>query len=111
MAFCDSDWASDLDDRRSTSRNCIILGSNPITWSSKKQDTVSRSSTKAENRSLATVITDVMWLQSLLSELKVKQRQIPIIHCDNLGTVLLSANPILHARTKHMGIDVNVFGE
>jgi len=58
-AFADADWGSDTDDRKSTTRFCIYLGSNLITWSSKKQHVVSRSSTKAESRSIAAVATDV----------------------------------------------------
>ena len=104
--FCDADWGNDLDDRRSTTGWCVYLGNNLITWESKKQPTVSRSSAEAEYRSLAGVVAELSWIKSLLSELRVHQPRAPIVWCDNLNTVLLSANPVLHARTKHVELDL-----
>lgn len=106
VAFCDADWASDPDDRRSTSGFCVYLGSNIVSWSSRKQHTVSRSSTEAEYRSLANVVAEITWLVSLLNELRVKLHGKPVVWCDNLSTVQLAANPVLHARTKHVELDL-----
>ncbi|XP_062118816.1 uncharacterized mitochondrial protein AtMg00810-like [Humulus lupulus] len=77
--FYDVDWASNPDDRRSTSRFCVYLGSNLVSWSSKKQRTVSRSSTEAEYRSLANVTAEITWIQSLLAELHLPSSQPPIV--------------------------------
>uniref|UniRef100_A0A803QG52 Reverse transcriptase Ty1/copia-type domain-containing protein n=1 Tax=Cannabis sativa TaxID=3483 RepID=A0A803QG52_CANSA len=91
-SFCDADWASDPDDRRSTLGLCVYLGSNIVSWSSKKQRTVSRSSTEAESPSLAQTTTEDIWVQALLSEIGVKIPKPPTIWCDNQSTVLMAAN-------------------
>lgn len=106
-AMCDADWAADPTDRRSTSGFCVYYGSNLISWTSKKQAVVSRSSTEAEYRALALVVAEISWLKSLISELHLPQpTSPPIVYCDNLSTVLLSANPILHSRMKHLELDL-----
>nr|KYP63507.1 hypothetical protein KK1_018084 [Cajanus cajan] len=79
MAYCDSDWASDQDDMRSTSGNCVYLGSNIVSWMAKKQRVVSRSSTEAKFRSLASLVTKIQYIQNLLSELHIKSSQPPLI--------------------------------
>nr|KYP44096.1 hypothetical protein KK1_034411 [Cajanus cajan] len=104
--FCDSDWGNDKDDRKSTSGYCVYLGSNLISWSSRKQKSVSRSTTEAEYRSIADVAADIIWIQSLLSELRVP-KSLPRIYCDNLSAVLITANPVLHSKTKHFELDLH----
>ncbi|XP_019077636.2 secreted RxLR effector protein 161-like [Vitis vinifera] len=79
VGFCDVDWGSDVDDRRSTSGHCVFLGKNLVSWSSKKQHTISRSSTKAEYRSLASLTSEMLWLQSFLFELQTKMTMVPVI--------------------------------
>jgi histone deacetylase 1/2 len=110
-AFSDADWAGCIDDRRSTGGFAIFLGPNLVSWSAKKQPTVSRSSTEAEYKSLANATAEVIWVETLLKELGIKVKEIPCLWCDNMGATYLTANPIFHARTKHIEIDFHFVRE
>nr|KYP76336.1 Copia protein [Cajanus cajan] len=105
MAFLDSDWHSDLDDQKSTTKYCVYFGNNLVSWSSRKQRVVSRSSTEVEYQGLATVTTEIVWVKSLLSELQVNIAALTIYY-DNLGAVMLAANLIMHSQTKHFELDL-----
>ncbi|XP_019157590.1 PREDICTED: uncharacterized protein LOC109154206 [Ipomoea nil] len=104
-AYSDSDWAGCSIDRKSTSGHVVFLGSNLISWLSRKQGIVARSSTEAEYKALANFAAKVTWVVSLLRELGLHTGQPSNLWCDNLGATYLCAKPVFHARTKHVEID------
>ncbi|XP_071683221.1 uncharacterized mitochondrial protein AtMg00810-like [Lolium perenne] len=93
VAYSDADWAGFPDTRRSTSGYCVYLGSSLVSWSSKRQPTVSRSSAEAEYRAVANAVAECTWLRQLLSELSCPVDKATVVFCDNVSAVYLSANP------------------
>ncbi|XP_028062619.1 uncharacterized protein LOC114265948 [Camellia sinensis] len=110
-SFSDSNWAGDALDHRSSSGYCVYLGSNLISWSAKKQPTVSRSLTEAEYRSLAHTTAEFTWLTMLLRELQLHSPIPPILWCDNLSAIALASNPVFHTRSKHIEVDCHFIRE
>jgi len=111
LCYSDSDWAGCKDTRRSTGGFCTFLGSNIISWSAKRHDTVSKSSTEAEYRTMSLAASEVAWLQNLLKTMGLEQKRTPLLLCDNLSAVLLSVNPSFHSRTKHFALDYHYVRE
>ena len=108
QAYSDSDWAGDTDDYVSTNSYIIYLGQHPVSWSSRKQNGVPRSSTEAEYRAVANATSEVNRICSFLSELGVSLPSAPIIFCDNVGATFLCANPVFHSRMKHIAFDYHI---
>ena len=82
----------------------VYLESNLISWSARKQPTVSRSSTKAEYKAIANAAAEIMWVQILLTEIGISSPAQAKLWCDNLGAKYLATNPVLHGRTKHVEV-------
>ncbi|KAH9687889.1 Integrase catalytic domain-containing protein [Citrus sinensis] len=104
-----ADWGSDPDDRRSTSGYCIYLGDNLISWSSKKQTVVSKSSAESEYRAMALASAEITWICSLLKELGVRLNCTPMLLTDSTSAAAIATNPVLHSKTKHIEINIHFF--
>jgi len=82
-----------------------------VSWSARKQSTVSRSSTESEYKAVADATAEVMWIQTLLRELNINSPKAAKLWCDNIGAKYLSANPVFHARTKYIEVDYHFVRE
>jgi hypothetical protein len=100
--YSDSDWVGDPDDRKSTTSYAFSIGSGVVSWSSKKQPTISLSSTEAEYKALCSATCEAIWLRRILEDVGQKQEGPTSIKCDNQSTIKLASNPIYHARSKHI---------
>ncbi|GJZ35186.1 ribonuclease H-like domain-containing protein, partial [Tanacetum coccineum] len=107
ITYSDADWAGYPATRRSTSGYCVFLGDNLLTWSFKHQDTLSRSSAKAEYRGIANVVAEISWIRNLLHELHNLLFTATLAYCDNVSAIYMSANPVQHQCTKHIEIDIH----
>jgi hypothetical protein len=103
QGFCDSDWAQDMNDRRSQVGYVYELAQGSIFWSSNKQKSVALSSTEAEYMALCECVKQAKWVKTMLKELGFNLDHVPIV-CDNQGSIFLSSNPVTEKRSKHIDI-------
>ncbi|KAL0301884.1 UNVERIFIED_CONTAM: Retrovirus-related Pol polyprotein from transposon RE2 [Sesamum radiatum] len=107
-AFSDAAWASCLDSRRFIMGFCIFLGSSIISWKTKKQAAVSRSSAEAEYRSMVSTVSELLWISYLLRDFQLSIQQPIPFWCDNKAALHITANPLFHERTQHLDIDCHL---
>ena len=100
--YCDSDWAGDLDDRKSTTGFVFFFGDTAFTWNSRKQPVVTLSTCEAEYVAATSCVCHVIWLRNLLKAIGLMQEQPTEINVDNKSTIALSKNPVFHDRSKHI---------
>ncbi|GAV78044.1 LOW QUALITY PROTEIN: hypothetical protein CFOL_v3_21512 [Cephalotus follicularis] len=105
------DWVGSKQDRRSTSGYCTLMSGNLVTWRSKMQTIVSRSTAEAEYRTMALGIWELQWLRMLLSNISLPISGPFMLHCDNQSTMHITNNPVFYERTEHIEVDGHFIGE
>jgi hypothetical protein len=103
--FTDADWAGSPSNRWSTIGYCTLLGSNLVTWNSKKQTMVARSSAKAEYKTMAHAISELTWLQHFLQEIEFSAPTPIPLFCDNQVALHIASSLVFHERSKHIEVD------
>jgi hypothetical protein len=104
LGYNDSDLAADIDGRRSTTGVLFFLGNNPVTWLSRKQMAVAKSSCEAEYMASVAAAAQAIWLCHLLEKMTGISVPRPIIRMDNTTAIALAKNHILHDRSKHIDV-------
>ncbi|XP_020530431.1 uncharacterized protein LOC110008268 [Amborella trichopoda] len=104
-AYADADWAGDPNTCRSTIGYCVFLGSSLISWKTKKQDIVSKSSSKDEYRATSSVDSEIVWIHALFNEFGISISNPTPLYADNQSAIKIACNPIFHKRTKHINLD------
>ena len=103
VAYSDADWAGNVDDMRSTSGSCYYLGNNLISWSSKKQNSITLSTAEPEYVAASSCCAQLMWMKQMLEDMNIELGKLTI-YCDNTSTINISKNPVQHSKTKHIKI-------
>ncbi|KAH9763832.1 retrovirus-related pol polyprotein from transposon RE1 [Citrus sinensis] len=103
--YTDADWVGSVSDRRSTSGYFTFVGGNLVTWRSKKQHVVARSSAEAEYQGMALGICEGLWISFILNDLGYSSQQPIQLYCDNKAARDIAHNPVQHDRTKHVEVD------
>uniref|UniRef100_A0A5B7BY08 Uncharacterized protein n=1 Tax=Davidia involucrata TaxID=16924 RepID=A0A5B7BY08_DAVIN len=109
--FTEANYAGSKIDRRSTSGFCTFYGNHLVSWKSKKQVVVSRSSVETEYQPMAQGICELLWLRSILGELGFVEKSSSMLFCDNKSAIMLASNSMLHERSKHIKVDIHFIRE
>ena len=108
--YVDSDFAGDLDKRKSTTGYVFTLAGGAVSWLSKLQTVVALSTTEAEYMAATQACKEAVWIQRLMEELSHKQER-TTLYCDNQSALHIARNPAFHSKTKHIGIQYHFVRE
>jgi hypothetical protein len=111
ISYTDANWAGFIDDRRSTSGATFYLDECLLSWLSKKQSSVSLSTTEAEYIATETCCTHVLWMKQNLIDIHVEYDEPNPIYCDNINAINISKNPVMHSKMKHIPIKYHFIRE
>jgi len=103
--YTDADWAGDQSTRKSTSGYFMFVEGNLVTWRSKKQKVVARSSAEAKFRGMAHGLCEMLWIKGVLQDLGIQCSRPVSLFCDNKAAIQIAQNPVQHDHTKHVEID------
>ncbi|XP_043805250.1 secreted RxLR effector protein 161-like [Manihot esculenta] len=109
--YVDSDWASSVEDMKSTSSYLFSLGLGYFSWISKKQEVVTQYTAEAEYIAAAAASNQAIWLRRLLADFKNDQSEATLLWCDNKLTIAIANNPVQHSRTKHILVKYHAIRE
>ena len=105
VGFSNANYVGDKGDRKSTSGYCTFVRGNLVTWKSKKQTVVSKSSAEAEYRAMAHTTCELIWLKALLEHFSITYTDLIPMHCDNQAAIHIASNFVFHEQTKHIEVD------
>lgn len=96
--FSDADWGTCSDSRRSVTGFCLFFGDSIISWKSKKQNIVSRSSAESEYRAMAQTTCEIVWIDVLLRDFRIPRVKAVPLFCDNKAAIYITSNPTFHEK-------------
>ena len=104
LGYSDSDFAADIEDRKSTSGYAFLLNGGATSWISKKQQTVAKSTTESEYYGLGSAASEAMWYRNIFSEIGLPFKEPSVIYGDNQSSISNANNTGCHSRSKHIDI-------
>lgn len=110
IGYSDSDFAGDLDTRKSNTGYIFLMNGGPVTWSSRKQNTVALSTTESEYMAASEAAKEILWIRQFLNDIGELQNSFTL-HVDNQSAIKLINNPVFHKRSKHIDIRYNFIRE
>ena len=103
--YTNADWAEDQTDRKSTSGYFMFVGKNLVTWRSKKQKVVARSSDESMFRGMAYSVCELLWIKWIMQDLGLNYPKPMMLYCDNNAAIAIANDPVQYDKTKHVEVD------